>query len=142
MRAARIYSKSAAEAELDAARRFGAEPLFTIEPGYPPALAATDAPPPMIYVKGSRQLLARPAVAIVGSRQASAAGTKLARLFAAELGRAGYTVVSGLARGIDAAAHEASLEAGTVAVLAGGIDNVYPPENAALQRAIAEQGAC
>ncbi len=141
MRAARICSKSAAEAELDKARRLGAEPLFTIEPGYPRALAATDAPPPLIYVKGSSPLLARPAVAIVGSRQASAAGTKLARLFASEIARAGYAVVSGLARGIDAAAHEASLEAGTVAVLAGGVDNVYPPENAALQRAIAERGA-
>jgi DNA processing protein len=140
MRAARVYSKSAAEAELDAARRLGAEPLFTIEPGYPRALAATDAPPPMIYVKGSPLLLARPAVAIVGSRQASAAGTKLARLFASDIGRAGHAVVSGLARGIDAAAHEASLETGTIAVLAGGIDNVYPPENAALHRAIAEQG--
>jgi DNA processing protein len=141
MRPAPVCPKSDAEAELDAARRAGAEPVFTIEPGYPLALAAIDPPPPMIYVRGSRALLARPAVAIVGSRQASAAGTKLARLFAAELARAGYTVVSGLARGIDAAAHEAALDGGTIAVLAGGIDNVYPPEHAHLQRAIAERGA-
>lgn len=141
MRAVRICSKADAEAELDAACRAGAEPIFTIEPGYPRALAATEAPPPLIYVKGSRELLSRPAVAIVGSRQASAAGTKLARLFAAEISRAGYVVVSGLARGIDAAAHEASLEGGTIAVLAGGIDNIYPPEHESLQRAIAERGA-
>jgi DNA processing protein len=140
MRAARVSSLADAEAELDRTRRVGAEPIFAVEPGYPQALAATDAAPPMIYVKGSRDLLARPAVAIVGSRQASAAGTKLARLFAAEIARGGYVIVSGLARGIDAAAHEASLDAGTIAVLAGGVDIVYPPEHAALQRAIAERG--
>jgi DNA processing protein len=139
-RSPRLFSKDAAEAELAMAQRAGAEPLFTIEPGYPEALAHLDAPPPMLYVKGNRELLARPAFAIVGSRQASAAGTKLARLFASELGRAGLAIVSGLARGIDAAAHEASLETGTIAVLAGGIDIVYPPENAKLQRTIADRG--
>jgi DNA processing protein len=118
----------------------GAEPLFAIEAGFPRALAATVAPPPMIYVRGVRELLARPAVAIVGSRQASAAGTKITRLFAGEIARAGHVIVSGLARGIDAAAHEASLDRGTIAVLAGGIDNVYPPENARLHQAIAERG--
>ncbi len=111
-------------------------PLFTIEPGYPAALAVLDAPPPLLYVKGRQELLNRPIVAIVGSRQCSAAGAKLARHFAAELARAGYVVASGLARGIDSVAHEAALEHGTVAVLAGGIDVVYPPENAALQEAI------
>jgi len=139
-RPSRICPKSAAEAELEAARRAGAEPLFTIEPGYPAALAAIDAPPPMLYVKGDRTLLERPLFAIVGSRQASGAGTKLTRLFAAELGRAGLAIVSGLARGIDMTAHEASVETGTVAVLAGGIDVVYPPENAGLQRLIGERG--
>lgn len=139
--AARVCSRSDAEREFEAARRAGAVPVFAVEPGFPAALAATDPPPPMIYVKGLLDQLARPAVAIVGSRQASAAGTKLARLFAAEIARAGYTVVSGLARGIDAAAHEASLAAGTIAVLAGGIDVVYPPEHSTLQEAIGERGA-
>ncbi len=136
----RITSKSEAEHELDRAQKAGAKPIFTIEPGYPPALANIEAPPPMLYVRGDTGLLTRPAVAIVGSRQASAAGHKLTRQFASGLGHAGYIVVSGLARGIDAAAHEATLETGTVAVVAGGVDIVYPPENAALTRAIAENG--
>ena len=140
LRAPRICPKARAESELEAARRAGATPVFTIEPGYPKALAAVEAPPPMLYVKGDFDLLARPAIAIVGSRQASAAGTKLARHFASELGRAGYVIVSGLARGIDASAHEAALETGTIAVLAGGIDIVYPPEHAELQRRIGEKG--
>jgi DNA processing protein len=95
----------------------------------------------MLYVMGETGLLQRPAVAIVGSREASAAGTKLARQLAAELGRAGLVVVSGLARGIDRSAHEAALQTGTIAVLAGGIDSVYPSENAELQGRIGEQGA-
>jgi DNA processing protein len=136
----RICPREAAEAELAAAETIGARPLFTIEPGYPPALAAIDAPPPLLYVKGNAGHLARPMVAIVGARNGSAAGQKLARHFAARLGAAGFVIASGLARGIDGAAHEAALEHGTVAVLAGGIDNVYPPEHAALQRAIAERG--
>jgi DNA processing protein len=118
----------------------GARPLFTIEPNYPPALAAIGAPPPLIYVKGNTGLLIRPMVAVVGARNGSAAGHKLARLFGAALGAAGFVVVSGLARGIDAAAHQAALRHGTVAVLAGGTDNIYPPENAELQRAIGEEG--
>jgi DNA processing protein len=91
-------------------------------------------------VRGSTDLFSRPTVAIVGSRQASAAGIKMARDLANDLGRAGIVVVSGLARGIDAAAHQASLATGTVAVLAGGLDIIYPPENAALHEAIAERG--
>lgn len=136
----RICSAAAAERELELARRHGARPIFTIEPGYPPALAGTQAPPPMIYAKGVLDLLARPAVAVIGSRQASAAGVKLTRHFAQGLAAAGFTIVSGLARGIDAAAHEASLATGTIAAVAGGIDVVYPPENAALQAAIGERG--
>ncbi len=139
-RTPKLCSKASAEAELERAQRVGAEPLFTIEPGYPQALAHLDAPPPLLYVKGNVALLARPAFAIVGSRQASAAGGKLARLFAAGLGRAGLAIVSGLARGIDSAAHEASLDTGTIAVLAGGADIVYPPENAGLQKLIGETG--
>jgi DNA processing protein len=136
----RICPRGQAEAELAAADLIGARPLFTIEPGYPPALAALDAPPPLLYIKGDAAQLARPMVAIVGARNGSAAGQKLARMFAARLGEAGYVIASGLARGIDAAAHEAALERGTVAVLAGGLDNIYPPENAQLQRQIGERG--
>lgn len=136
----RIPSAAEAEAELEAARRSGGEAIFSLEPGYPAALAAIEAPPPLLYVKGKRELLARPALAIVGSRQASAAGTKLARMFAAELARAGLIIVSGLARGIDATAHEASLATGTIAVIAGGLDVVYPPEHQELQRRIGEVG--
>ncbi len=136
----RICPEAQARSELEAADRIGARPLFTIEPGYPPALAALEAPPPLLYVKGDIGLLARPMVAIVGARNASGAGQKLARMFASALGRAGYVIASGLARGIDAAAHEAALESGTVAVLAGGLDNIYPPEHAELQRQIGTRG--
>lgn len=136
----KICPADKAEAELAAAARLGARPLFTIEPGYPVNLAQIDVPPPLIYAKGDCKLLHAASVGIVGARQASAAGTKLARLFGQELGRAGLVIVSGLARGIDAAAHEAALATGTVAVLAGGVDNVYPPENARLYEQIAERG--
>lgn len=139
-RGIRICPQDDAEAELRAAERTGARPVFTIEPGYPAAMAAVDAPPPMLYVKGRAELLNQPCVAIVGSRNASAAGLKLARTFASELASAGLVIVSGLARGIDAAAHDASLAHGTVAVLAGGADVVYPPEHAALQARIGETG--
>jgi DNA processing protein len=139
-RTLRICPQERAERELEATARIGARILFTIEPGYPALLAHLDAPPPAVYVKGRAELLQRPAVALVGSRQASAAGITLARRFGGELGRRGLVIVSGLARGIDAAAHEASLGTGTVAVLAGGIDHVYPPENARLQATIGETG--
>jgi DNA processing protein len=139
-RSIRLCPKHDAEIELAAAARAGAMPIFTIEPGYPAVLAVTDAPPPLLYVKGDADMLNRPVVAIVGSRQASAAGQKFARHLASELGAAGYVIASGLARGIDAAAHQAALNTGTVAILAGGIDIVYPPEHADLQRLIGEQG--
>lgn len=136
----RVCPRGVAEAELDAARAIGARPLFTIEPGYPPALAAVDAPPPLLYVKGDARQLARPMLAIVGARNGSAAGQKIARQFASHIGAAGFVIASGLARGIDAAAHEAALATGTVAVIAGGLDTVYPPENAKLQEVIAQRG--
>ncbi|MBY0225952.1 MAG: DNA-processing protein DprA [Hyphomicrobium sp.] len=139
-RTLRICSQDRAERELEAAERIGARIIFTIEPGYPALLAHVDAPPPAVYVKGNTALVQRPAVAVVGSRQASAAGITLARRFGSDLGRRGLVIVSGLARGIDAAVHEASLSTGTIAVLAGGIDYIYPPENARLQAAIAETG--
>jgi DNA processing protein len=136
----RICPCEAAEAELRAAADIGARALIVGEPGYPETLAAIDPPPPLIYVKGNAGHLARPMLAIVGARNGSAAGQKLARLFASQIGAAGFVIVSGLARGIDAAAHEAALATGTVAVLAGGPDNVYPPEHSRLQREIAERG--
>ena len=139
-RAIKLCAVAAAEAELEAANKAGAVPLFTIEPGYPAILATVDAPPPLLYVKGRVELLNRPAVAIVGSRLCSAAGSKLARHFATGLGGAGYVIVSGLARGIDGVAHEAALSSGTVAVLAGGIDIIYPPEHDKLHGKIAEEG--
>lgn len=136
----RICTAALAEAELEAASRAGAVPLFTIEPGYPVALAAVDAPPPLLYVRGQIERLNQPAIAIVGSRSASAAGVRLARHFARELGAAGFVVVSGLARGIDRVAHEATIDSGTIAVLAGGMNIVYPPEHAQLQEAIGTLG--
>ena len=135
-----ICTKAAAQAELQAAAKLGATPVFTIEPGYPKYLASIDTPPPMLYIRGREELLSRPGIAIVGSRQSSAAGVKLAQLFATQLGEAGYAIISGLARGIDGAAHAASLGTGTVAVLAGGLDNIYPPEHAGLYERIGREG--
>lgn len=139
-RAIRVCTRDAAESELERAAKAGATPVFTIEPGYPALLAQVDNPPPMLYVKGRHELLNRPAIAIVGSRGASAAGQTLTRQFAGKLGAAGLVVVSGLARGIDGVAHEAALGTGTIAVVAGGVDAVYPPEHARLQQRIGEEG--
>ncbi|MEQ8823351.1 MAG: DNA-processing protein DprA [Filomicrobium sp.] len=136
----RVCSIDDAEAELHRAMRFGARPVFVVEPDYPDRLAQIDAPPPVIYALGDITLLTRPSVAIVGARQASAAGLKLAGQFSQELGRGGLVVVSGLARGIDRIAHEAALETGTVAVVAGGLDVIYPRENADLHSAVSDRG--
>lgn len=136
----RICPRDTALAELEAAERIGAVPIFTIEPAYPAALAHVDVPPPLLYVKGRADLLNRDVCAIVGARNCSAAGTTLTRMFAARLGEAGYVVASGLARGVDGAAHDAALATGTIAVLAGGPDFVYPPEHAALQERISVEG--
>ena len=139
-RTLRICPADVAEAELAAAARIGARPLFTIEPDYPPLLAHLEMPPPLIYAKGRLDMLTRPAIAIVGSRDASAAGRTLTRTLALDLARAGIVIVSGLARGIDMEAHRSALESGTIAVLAGGIDIIYPPEHAALHEQIADMG--
>lgn len=136
----RIYTENEADAELEAADRAGAQLVAMGETGYPAALAHVDAPPPLLYVKGRLELAEGPIVAMVGARNGSAVGQKLTRQLATELGIEGFVIASGLARGIDTAAHLAALERGTIAVLAGGIDIVYPPENADLQRAIGEQG--
>jgi len=107
---------------------------------YPATLAALPDAPPVLSAIGDIDLLGRRTLAIVGARNASMAGCRLASDFAAGLGQAGFAIASGLARGIDTAAHEAALDTGTVAVLAGGLDQIYPPENARLQEAIAGQG--
>lgn len=136
-----IPSPADARHELDAAHKAGAHVLACVEPGYPPALRPLDDAPPLLYVRGNPHLLSRPTIAVVGARNASLGGCRIAREMAAELAAAGMTVVSGMARGIDTAAHEGALNSGTVAVLAGGVDVVYPPENGRLYDSIAAQGA-
>ena len=140
-RALRIHPRADAERELAALDKLGARLIAWGEPEYPKALAAVEDAPPLIAAKGRLDLLDKRAIAIVGARNASANGRRFAREIAAELGRCGLLVVSGLARGIDAAAHQGSLATGTLAVLAGGIDMVYPEENRALHDAIAVEGA-
>jgi DNA processing protein len=110
------------------------------EAGYPPRLATLDDAPPLLGVRGAREVLMRPMIAIVGSRNASGAGLKFSGTLARDLGNGGFVIASGLARGIDQAAHRASIETGTVAVLAGGHDKVYPPEHEDLLGAIIAGG--
>jgi DNA processing protein len=136
----RIPTVAEAEAELETARRAGARFVGIGEADYPPLMKSMDHPPPLLAVKGEGAVFRLPAVAIVGARNASLAGIKMARTLAAELGRDGFGIVSGLARGIDTAAHQGSLASGTIGVLAGGLDLPYPPENAALCNEIAERG--
>lgn len=126
--------------EVQAVRSAGARYLFHDSPDYPPLLAELDSAPPILTCRGETAMAARPCVAIVGARNASAAAVRLARQFAGELAEAGFVVASGLARGIDGAAHQASLENGTIGVIASGIDVAYPPEHADLQEAIAQRG--
>jgi DNA processing protein len=128
------------EAELQRAAAAGMTLFAPGETGYPHLLAQIEAPPPLIYAKGDTSVWDRPAVAVVGSRNASAVGLKLAGEISADLGRRGFLIVSGLARGIDGAAHRASLSTGTCAVLAGGLDAIYPPEHVGLAAEIAETG--
>jgi len=128
-------------AEFAALEKIGGRFLFSGEPDFPPGLAALDPPPPVIAVLGHAHLIGKEMVAIVGARNASALGRRLAWMLSRELGEAGLGIASGMARGIDAGAHEAALETGTVAVVAGGLDIVYPPENQALYDALRERGA-
>ena len=134
-------SRAESEAEMAALARLGARLLCWGEPAYPAALAATPDAPPVLTLWGRVELLFRPMVAVVGARNASGNGRRLARELAQELGAAGLVVVSGLARGIDAAAHLGALDTGSVAAVAGGVDVVYPEENRDLHRALAERGA-
>ncbi len=136
-----IPSPSDADAEIAAGAALGARLIASCEPEYPALLAAVDPPPPLIWVRGDAALLAKPTIAIVGARSASAAGQRFARALAADLGQAGFVVVSGMARGVDAAAHEGALRTGTVAVLAGGVDDVFPPEHRSLYSRLVDAGA-
>lgn len=136
----RVASEADAERELADGAALGARLIASCEPDFPQALAALDPPPPVIWARGDTKLLDRRNVAIVGARVASAAGQRFARGLAAELGASGHVIVSGMARGIDAAAHEGALPTGTVAVLAGGVDDVYPPEHRGLYQRIVETG--
>ncbi|NYZ11408.1 DNA-protecting protein DprA [Azospirillum sp. RWY-5-1] len=137
----KLFSKSEAEREVGAVRKLGARLLCACEPEYPAGLAAIDDAPPVLAVLGHIHLLAKRSVAMVGARNASMNGRKFAEMLARDIGKADYSVVSGLARGIDTAAHRGALDTGTVAVVAGGIDVVYPEENRGLYEQLAAQGA-
>lgn len=128
------------EAELAAGEARGAKLIVLGDTAYPPRLAAVDPPPPVLWTRGDVSLLSGETIAIVGARIASAGGQRISRGLAQALGQDGFVVVSGLARGIDAAAHAGSLVTGTVAVLGGGVDDIYPPDNAGLYDQIVEQG--
>jgi DNA processing protein len=139
-RPGRICSEQNAQAELAASQRIGVRLVASGEAGYPPRLSEIDDAPPLLGIRGAPEVLMRPVIAIVGSRNASGAGLKLAGTLARELSEAGFVIASGLARGIDSAAHRASIEGGTVAVLAGGHDRIYPPEHEELLAMILASG--
>jgi DNA processing protein len=136
-----ICSEDDAKRELATLEKLGGRLIAHCEPEFPKALAALDPPPPVIAVLGHISLFEHENIAVVGARNASALGLKLAARIATDLGAAGLNIVSGLARGIDSAAHQASIKTGTIAVVADGIDVVYPPENQKLYEAIRAEGA-
>lgn len=136
----RISGRDEAEREIDRVEKLGARWLVLGQGLYPRALAELEDAPPLLVVKGNLALLDRPMVAIVGARNASAAACRFARGLAHDLGREGIVVVSGLARGIDSAAHDGAMDTGTIGCAAGGIDIFYPPENEARQRRMSEVG--
>ena len=137
----KVCARAAAERELEALAAQGGRLIALAEPAYPARLAAIADPPPVLGVRGRAALLADTSVAVVGARNASAGGLHMAERLAAELGAAGLTVVSGMARGIDARAHAGALATGTVAVMGGGVDVVYPKENRALFERLLAEGA-
>lgn len=137
----RIPSQADAIAELEACARLGVHLIAPGEKGYPPRMTELDDAPPLLGVRGVIDTMMRPMIAIVGSRNASAAGLKFASVLARDLADAGFVVASGLARGIDQAAHRASIEGGTLAVLAGGHDRIYPPEHTDLLQSLIVSGA-
>jgi DNA processing protein len=140
-RGIRIASHEEAEREFAGIRARGAHLIALGEKHYPPRLRMIDDAPPLLTVRGNLDVLSQPMIALVGSRNASAAGVKFAERIARDLGDAGYVIASGLARGIDAGAHRASLATGTVAVLAGGHNRIYPAEHAPLIEALLPHGA-
>ncbi|HEY1720899.1 MAG TPA: DNA-processing protein DprA [Magnetospirillaceae bacterium] len=137
--APKIAEPSIAERELEALAKLGGTLILAKDPGFPEPLFVLDTVP-FLMVVGKAEVLTKPSIGIVGSRNASAAGRRIAQTLATDLGRAGLIVVSGLARGIDGAAHEGALATGTVAALAGGVDVIYPPEHAKLYGRILETG--
>lgn len=137
----RLCPEADALREAELIERLGARLLVLGDAEYPAPLSVIADPAPVLSVMGDAALLSRPSVAVVGARNASAAGRRFARTLAEEIGRAGFVVVSGLARGIDTAAHEGALATGTVAVVAGGVDVIYPEENRALHTQIGSKGA-
>lgn len=139
-RAITVCPEADAEREMDRTCKAGMKLIALGEENYPKYLAVSESAPPLLYLIGDSAPLSRPSAAIVGSRNCSTLGRKIAGLIARGLGEAGCTVISGMARGVDAAAHAASIDTGTCAVLAGGADNIYPPDNADLYRRIAERG--
>ncbi|PRX11877.1 UNVERIFIED_ORG: DNA processing protein [Martelella mediterranea] len=140
MKRIRVASLAEAEAEMQTAERNGGRFVAIGEADYPPALRAIDGAPPLLAMCGSGETATRPTLGIVGARNASVAGAKFAAMIATAAAGAGYTIASGLARGIDAAAHHASLKHGTLAALAGGLDHIYPSENTELYRRICAEG--
>lgn len=134
------FTAQAAERELAHGQSLGAVMIHDTDATYPDALRALDSAPPILWCLGDLSLLQKPALALVGARNASSLGTRMARNLAADLGAAGHIIVSGLARGVDTAAHLAALETGTIAVQAGGVDIIYPAENATLASDIAQRG--
>jgi DNA processing protein len=139
-KATEVYPAEAAVQELDRLTTMGGRLIAQCEPDYPAALASAADAPPVLSILGNRGLLHRPSVAVVGARNASANGRFLAESLARQLGELGWVVVSGLARGIDAAAHQGALAGGTIAVLAGGIDKPYPLDTERLYGEISERG--
>jgi DNA processing protein len=139
-RSGRICSEEEARAEIAAAKRIGVALIAPGEAAYPTRLAMLDDAPPLLGVRSPPDVLLRPMIAIVGSRNASGAGLKFAGQLARDLGDAGFVVISGLARGIDQAAHRATIKSGTVAVLAGAHDRIYPPEHVDLLATLLEHG--
>lgn len=136
----RIAAQSEVEQELQRLAQIGGTTVCLGEADYPPALRAADGAPPVLSVRGDTQILTRHSVAFVGSRNSSLAGVKLTKQLASQTASAGYAIISGLARGIDSAAHQASLSQGTVAVFAGGVDHIYPHENIQLSDEIISNG--
>ncbi|MBO9528008.1 MAG: DNA-processing protein DprA [Sphingobium yanoikuyae] len=137
---ARVADAAAIEREISATRAIGARYLLMGDADYPALLAEMEGAPPALIIRGDAAIAARPCIAMVGARNASAAACRFARILAQQLGDRGAVVVSGLARGIDTEAHRGSIDSGTIGVIASGIDIGFPPENAALQEDVAQRG--